>query len=339
MEVSVAIAIVRIGTAIAVIASILMLRRFFQQHAFSWLGWIGTAAFIFGSVYLGIEVLAAFNLLLFHAFSISYELLSLVVAWFGVLLQARCLHLLGGGVGRLGDRMLLLEVERAIARNEFELYYQPIVALKDGFPVVGYEALIRWNHPRLGLLYPKDFIGVVEQHPLICRLFEWVLQEACRQSREWGNRWIICLNISPNQFQFCNTIGQLSEYAGCTPILHLEITEDCVSDSLEAGAIALLKRTGVKIVLDDFGVGAASYSRLAQLPIDIIKLDRSFMGDGLKEYAVYENLVQLAHVVGAPVVGEGIETEEQALRLKAVGCDYGQGYFFGRPAKASEIYL
>ena len=240
------------------------------------------------------------------------------------------------------------DLRRALERRELRAHYQPIVDLATG-RVVGFEALVRWQHPRRGLVPPLSFIPLAEETGLIHPLGRWVLETACRQAAAWrdahqGSNLVMSVNLSGRQFAQPDLVdevaGILIESRLAPEALELEITESVVMDESEAGVRTLrrLRDLGVRLVLDDFGTGYSSLSYLKHLPLDTIKIDRSFVA-GLSEDAdrsIVEAVVALAHGLRIGVVAEGIETEAQRRRLIELGCGLGQGYLFSRPVPAAE---
>ena len=237
------------------------------------------------------------------------------------------------------------DLRRAIERSELRLHYQPLVDLETG-SVLGMEALLRWQHPVHGLVPPLSFIPLAEETGLILPIGRWVLETACRQVHEWQRdvraaaSLVVSVNLSARQFAQADlvvTVAAILDHAGLSPAsLELEITESVVMDQSEAAIERLrgLRALGVKLVLDDFGTGYSSLSYLRRLPLDTIKIDRSFVsGLGMDEadLPIVQAVISLAHGLGMDVVAEGIETAEQLERLKELACDRGQGYFFARP--------
>jgi len=239
------------------------------------------------------------------------------------------------------------ELRAGIARDELVVHYQPIVDLRsDG--VVGFEALVRWEHPQRGLMPPAAFIPLAEETELIIPLGAVVLEKACRQAAAWRNLWpsrqlVISVNISPRQFADPGLVGSIAAVLQATGLeasaLELEITETVVMDRSDAGlrALADLRSLGVRLVLDDFGTGYSSLAYLRHLPLDTIKIDRSFVTDldvGDPNVAIVQAVLSLARGLGINVVAEGIETPLQAHRLRDLGCDLGQGFRWSRPVEA-----
>ncbi len=244
-----------------------------------------------------------------------------------------------------------LEVEnglrRALAQDEFVLYYQPLVDVEAG-TVFGLEALIRWNHPQLGLLRPDRFIPAAEESGLIIPMGRWVLREACRQASEWhrqGHRVVVAVNLSGRQFQDPDLIRQVKdalEAAGLrAEFLELEITEGYAMQDVQKAILTLrqLKLLGVRIAIDDFGTGYSCLSYLKQFPIDTLKLDGSFVRDlGAPEDAqIALGVIALAHSLKLKVIAEGVETISQMAFLRDHACDRLQGYLFSRPMPAANF--
>ncbi|NES94526.1 MAG: EAL domain-containing protein [Desertifilum sp. SIO1I2] len=239
------------------------------------------------------------------------------------------------------------ELRRAIERQEFLLYYQPIVTLATG-QISGFEALIRWRHPELGMVSPAQFIPIAEETGLIIPIGRWVLWEACRQMRDWQQQYphlelSISVNLSGCQLAQPNSIEQIDQILQQTGLpphsLKLEITESTI---METSAIALsglqgLKQRNLKLCIDDFGTGYSSLSRLHQLPIHTLKIDKSFVSqiqqDG-SQWKMMGTIVTLARNLGMEAIAEGVETAEQLELLRSLQCQQGQGYFFSPPVEA-----
>ena len=253
------------------------------------------------------------------------------------------------------DRMVLKNrLRQALEREEFELYYQPKVTA-GSHALCGAEALIRWRHPEDGLISPAAFIPLAEETGLIVPLGEWVLRQACRQSRLWRQAGLppvrIAVNLSPKQFQLPDLAATIAHIMRETEmpadLLELEITESILMDDVRAAIATLtrLKEKGISLALDDFGTGYSSLSYLKRFPLDELKIDRSFVKDissDQDDRAVIITIITLAHHLKMQVVAEGVETGEQAAFLRSKGCDIFQGYYFSKPLPArdfAEAYL
>ena len=249
-------------------------------------------------------------------------------------------------IARMG---LETELRRAIPNHEFALYYQPVVELATG-RIAKAEALVRWLHPLRGTIPPNDFIPIAEDSGLILPLGHWIIGEAARQAAFW-DAWStpefkICVNFSAYQFRRSDPIklisGALDDHGIGSGHLSIEITESLFMDG-ENDALAQLQSLrdlGFEIAIDDFGTGYSSLSYLQRLPVDTLKIDRSFvMGipEDPKSMALIDAMLSLGHTFGISVIAEGIETETQANFLRERGCQFGQGYFFGRPVPAEEF--
>lgn len=254
-------------------------------------------------------------------------------------------------IERAHDRRAQLErhLRHAIAERRIDVAYQPIVSLKSG-RIVGAEALMRWDCPGFGPIAPSEFIGMAEESGMILRLGEWILREACAQNRRWqiagGGRLRIAVNVSARQLQqreFVRLVGSICETTGLAPSdLELEVTESTMMhrDGLAIRNLEALRRLGVRVSIDDFGTGYSSLSYLKALPVDALKIDRSFVApiaDDPFQAEVAQTVVTLAHRRGLAVIGEGVETLEQVTRLRAMACDEAQGFLFGMPMNAEEF--
>ena len=237
------------------------------------------------------------------------------------------------------------DLRRAIDRQEFFLQYQPIVSLTTG-TLSGFEALVRWQHPQNGVVLPEDFISVAEETALIVPIGQWVLREACSQMKRWQSQLSqalslsINVNLSGKQFGhpgLTDQIIQTLKLTGLDPrVLKLEITESVVMKNVEANAGMLdrLRALGVELSIDDFGTGYSSLSYLHRLPIDTLKIDRSFVSrisENNDNKEIVRTIVMLAHILGKGVVAEGVETKEQLQHLRELKCDSAQGYLFSPP--------
>jgi diguanylate cyclase (GGDEF)-like protein/PAS domain S-box-containing protein len=239
-------------------------------------------------------------------------------------------------------------LRRAIEREEFELYYHPKFNLADG-RLAGVEALVRWNHPELGVVGPGRFIPVTEETGLIVPLGEWVLNQACRQSRDWAQAYQrdipMAVNLSVGQFNkgLTRTVRDALASAGLAPAaLELEITESVLMKNVDENIDVLrrLSDLGVTIAIDDFGTGYSSLAYLRRFHVDTLKIDQSFVRDvdtNLDDAAIIEAIVALGHSLKLTVVAEGVETAEQRRQLLELKCDQCQGFLFGEPMPAAQF--
>lgn len=236
------------------------------------------------------------------------------------------------------------DLRRAIERRELKLYYQAIVSLKTG-RIAGFEALVRWVHPERGFVSPVEFIPLAEETGLIIPLGIWVLEEACRQMRVWQTQFplstplTISVNLSAKQFNPL-MIEQIKQVLHTTELdarcLKLEITESVLMENTESAArmLAELQNIGIQLSMDDFGTGYSSLSYLHRFPIDILKIDRSFISkidSDPEQLAIVRTITTLAWNLGLEVVAEGVETGKQLSQLRALKCDYAQGFYFSKP--------
>ena len=248
----------------------------------------------------------------------------------------------------------LLQVEtdlrRAIEREEFVVHYQPIVELASG-EIDGFEALLRWHHPARGLLQPESFISIAEDTGLIVPIGWWVLREACRQLAEWqangcGRSMAVSVNLSGKQFLQTDLVRRMRRLLREMPIapgsLRLEMTEGAIMEQGQAAVSKLLqlRELGIKLYIDDFGTGYSSLSYLHRLPMDGLKIDRSFISSGAGAAAggsseIVRSIVALGRTLGMGVAAEGLETAEQVTHLRGLSCELGQGFFFSGPVDRS----
>ena len=257
------------------------------------------------------------------------------------------------GMGEGDEERLRLEQDLwwAVDRGELRLYYQPEIDFRTR-AIVGMEALVRWEHPRLGLLTPASFVPAAEENGLILSIGEWVLREACVQARVWqqlrgdGPPFRMSINLSALQLQQRDLPDQFRDLiakAGVDPSrLTLEITESAVMQDVGSATatIQALKEVGVYLALDDFGTGYSSLSYLAHFPIDILKIDQSFVRELDKDptaKGIVEAIIALARTLHMEVTAEGVETEEHRQVLLALGCDHGQGYLFSKPLTSEDM--
>jgi EAL domain-containing protein (putative c-di-GMP-specific phosphodiesterase class I) len=256
---------------------------------------------------------------------------------------------------------LTLETDlwQAIGRGELRVHYQPKIDLMSN-KIIGLEALVRWQHPRHGLVPPGEFIPLAEETGIILSIGQWVLHEACAQTRRWmdeardsgtglgsdlnsdadASTLQISVNLSARQLaqpSLAQEVAQVLQETGLPPhLLKLEITESVVMGDAEHSIATLrgLKDLGVHLAIDDFGTGYSSLSYLRRLPMSTLKIDRSFisnLGTDREDTEIVRAIVNLAHTLGLDVTAEGVETPAQLEQLRTLGCDWGQGYFFSRP--------
>ena len=248
------------------------------------------------------------------------------------------------------ERLLLEhELRHAMERNQLVLHYQPQVDLKTG-KVLGVEALLRWRHPKLGLIAPSEFISLAEETGLIIAIGQWVMQTATAQAKAWQAEGLaplrMAINLSPRQFVEQGIIGMIAnilERCGLAPrYLELEITENLIMKNMEntVATLEVLKAMGVQLAIDDFGTGYSSLSYLKRFPIDRLKIDQSFVRDittNPDDAAITLAIIAMAHSMKLKVIAEGVETEEQLNYLKSHSCDEMQGYYFSPPLPADKI--
>jgi EAL domain-containing protein (putative c-di-GMP-specific phosphodiesterase class I) len=250
--------------------------------------------------------------------------------------------------------MARLELEAdlrlALERQEFEVHYQPLVELEDG-RIAEVEALVRWRHPRRGLVGPGEFIPLAEETGLIVPLGRWVLETACRQVRAWqqalgAESLALSVNLSARQLAHPGLADEVRAILDDTRLepdrLKLEITESiAVADTCaNRETLWALRRLGVRLAIDDFGTGSSALNYLRRFPVDTLKIDRSFveeLGQDMRTTAMVGGIVAFAKSLGLHVTGEGVETAEQSHYLRSMGCDQGQGYLFARPIAAPEL--
>ena len=248
------------------------------------------------------------------------------------------------------ERMSLeQDLRQALARGELELAFQPVVDLAST-GICGAEALLRWNHPSLGLLMPHAFIGIAEESGVIVEMSRWVLREACTRLAELRKRgnpgFRMAVNLSPRDFyeqdlpQFVSSL--LKEFSLPAGALDIEVTESII---MNEGAVATLARVhalGVRIVMDDFGVGYSSLAYLKRLPVDAIKIDKTFVDDVTSDpfdQGIVKAIATLGKTLGLRLIAEGVESEAQRQFLRALDCDYAQGYLYAAPGTWRQLEL
>ncbi|MGD0439229.1 MAG: EAL domain-containing protein [Acidimicrobiales bacterium] len=254
---------------------------------------------------------------------------------------------------RIGSQVSILQTElnHAIERSELFLLYQPLFSLEDR-SLIGVEALVRWRHPRRGVVLPDDFIPFAEQYGLIARIDSFVLDEACRQVAEWTSRdtwpgkFTMAVNVSGAELSdpgFASHVAEVIGRHGINPaLLCLEITETALMGEfgdVEA-TLAALPKLGVRLALDDFGTGYSTLSHLQRLKVDVLKIDRSFVAQiskNARDREIVAAVMAMSHALGTTVVGEGIETSDQLDALTGLECDQGQGFLFARPLSPEAV--
>jgi EAL domain-containing protein (putative c-di-GMP-specific phosphodiesterase class I) len=250
---------------------------------------------------------------------------------------------------RAEDAALIEDLGNALANHELYVLYQPIVDLGDGHPVA-LEALLRWQHPTRGVVSPVRFIPIAERSGAIAAIGLWVLEQACTQLHTWqrgrpaGRPLHISVNLSPRQLQEPTLVRDILAVLHRTGVeprdLVLEVTESAIVDHSAIAVLATLRGHGIRIAIDDFGTGYSSLHYLTRLPVDILKIDRSFVAElnGTPAgSAITEAVIRLSQVLNLVTVAEGIESAEQATELQLLGCDTGQGYLFSRPLPPAEL--
>lgn len=241
------------------------------------------------------------------------------------------------------------DLRNAIERDELKVFYQPQLSLATG-ELVGMEALVRWQHPEKGLIPPDSFIGLSEETGQIHILGKWVLSTACSRLKEWLDRGIkpvrMAVNLSAHQLEDQGIVETISNIVKETQIpshlLELEITESSVmnNEELVIEKLEVFKTLGIKLAIDDFGTGYSSLSYLKRFPINLLKIDRTFVNNSLVDKVdadIIRTIIILAHSMGVEVIAEGVETQEQSQLLKSLNCDYVQGYLYGKPMPADEF--
>ncbi len=244
---------------------------------------------------------------------------------------------------------LQTEVRRAIEEKEFEVYFQPQIDLATE-ETIGFEALVRWNHPERGVILPSEFISAAEECGLIVPLGEFVLRESCQKLKKWQDegcaRQVLAVNLSARQFRdkdFMDNVMKIIKETGVDPRqLEFEITETMALDDLDYAVATLqqLKERGVSIALDDFGTGYSSLNYLKRLPVNQLKIDKSFMDKVLEDRSdqkIVETIIALAQALNLVVIAEGVENSEQADFLKSVSCNKAQGYLYSKPLREKDM--
>ena len=252
-------------------------------------------------------------------------------------------------LGQQQPKLEVNELRRAIDQQQLVLFYQPKVSSRDG-RIVGLEALVRWNHPSRGTIQPSAFIPLLEASGLILEVGRWVLEQAAADFCVWTEKGLapprIAVNVSPVQLKHKNFIDDLARALRIDGPGHaaidIEITEGVILDDLEdcIRKLTAVRELGVRVAIDDFGAGYSSLRYLARLPLDTLKIDRSFVGmvtESPNDLAIVSAIIVLAHGLNLDVVAEGVETEEQRKFLRLLRCDHMQGFLFSRPIPKEHI--
>ncbi|AFY78331.1 PAS domain S-box/diguanylate cyclase (GGDEF) domain-containing protein [Pleurocapsa sp. PCC 7327] len=245
----------------------------------------------------------------------------------------------------LAQLQLENDMRQALERNEFQVYYQPIVSTQTG-KISGFEALIRWQHPTCGFVSPAEFIPLAEETGLIVPIGEWILGSVCQQIKRWQEQFSfkfplkVSVNLSAKQFRDTDFLRKIDKILMQTGLeggnLQLELTESMLIDDVEnlIGILSQLRVRGIQLSIDDFGTGYSSLSYLHRFPVNYLKIDRSFvkgLGDNTESLKITESIVALAHNLKLAAIAEGVETKEQLMQLRQLGCEYVQGYLFSPP--------
>jgi EAL domain-containing protein (putative c-di-GMP-specific phosphodiesterase class I) len=241
-------------------------------------------------------------------------------------------------------RALETDLRRALAGGEFDIAYQPQISLATN-ELIGFEALLRWNHPVRGPVSPAEFIPVAEEIGLIIPIGQWILRQACAEAAKWPGALKVAVNLSPVQFRGRGLVAAVTQALAAANLsanrLELEITEAVLMEHNDANLSTLhqLRALGTRIAMDDFGTGYSSLSYLRSFPFDKIKIDRSFVLDSIASQqgeAIIRTIAELGSTLGIVTTAEGIETAEQLQLVRRAGCTEGQGYLIGRPCSGTQ---
>jgi len=247
------------------------------------------------------------------------------------------------------ERRLELEsaLRRAVANDQLMLHYQPVVDVKRG-AVTSAEALLRWQHPELGMVSPAEFIPVAEDMGLIVEIGKWVVRECHRQLEAWRKLGLeklrVSINVSPMQLRREEDAQALLDLLGELADQHLvlELTESALIDNSDGvhRFLSQARTLGIRVALDDFGTGFSSLSYLRNFEFDVLKVDKTFIDElaNTRDYGLVASIVSMGRILGMRVVAEGVETSEQVKRLRQIGCDYVQGFYFSKPLPADAFH-
>ena len=237
---------------------------------------------------------------------------------------------------------LATDLRKALLLRQLEVHYQPQVDVKSR-RLIGFEALLRWRHPQLGMIAPGDFITLAEENGMIATIGDWVLRTACRQAANLPESLVIAVNASPLQFTGASFVTSVERALDVSKLaasrLEIEITEGLLLKNSQPVLEILnhLHNRGVRLAMDDFGTGYSSLSQLAKLPFDTIKIDRSLIGNSSKQKAIVRSIAVLGAGIGMSVLAEGIETAQELEDIHLAGCHSAQGYLFGKAVSAKEV--
>jgi EAL domain-containing protein (putative c-di-GMP-specific phosphodiesterase class I) len=242
------------------------------------------------------------------------------------------------------------DLRTAVVKQQMQIVYQPFVDIKTK-KVLGVEALIRWNHPKLGLLFPYDFIPLAEETGMIVPIGKWILETVCRQGKKLHDQGIplkMTVNLSARQFTEVELVNTITETLAISELpanyLELEITESVAMENITRTSSKLndLKKHGISIAIDDFGTGYSSLSYLKRFPVQKLKIDKSFVKHSItdaQDSTIIKAIISMSHDLGLKVCAEGVEDAQQYSLLESLGCDIAQGYFVSKPLSADDLQI